>query len=424
MTSLRPPAADRNDRRFRFASSVVLAALVASVVGCTESSPPPVVAVPPPPASSAAGEIGPPRPPEPPPAPAPTIEGAPAPAKQPIDPKLMVDSALLLGVTSTELWVLMGAHYTVVIDRATGCATEGYAQPKSFEKLHSSKGTGIEAALKDPETLQGIRDMVGVGRRVGALGNPFMLDLVWSPDGRFIAFTAEGHLYRSTDGGRSFAKVDDQSRSRLVMSDDGKFLTYEEGPQYFSVPVDGSRPPRPFTGGQTFLAEMRPGAKAFFWRSDADLCADIFDLAAPKLVSSTCLPVPAAVKGPWPSRHWESISPSGNYGILKWDEHRKNLAGVPALTYVLALVEIPTKKIVKTVLDMRGEVDDGGNMVMSSMSEGGGDHTYYYPLKGDRRLLGNHSLMAWHDKTAIMSVYRKATLASRKCDIVKMVKTP
>jgi hypothetical protein len=327
-------------------------------------------------------------------------------------------------VTSTELWVLLGAHYTVVIDRATGCATEGYAQPKSFEKLHSSRGAGIDAALKNPETLQGLRDMVGVGRRVGALGNRFMLDSVWSPDGRFIAFVAEGRLYRSTDGGRSFAKVDDTPRSRLAMSADGKFLTYQEGQEYFSVPTDGSRPPRPFTKGQTFLTEMRPGAQAFFWRSDSDMCADIFDLAAAQLTTSTCLPVPATATGVWPSREWESISPNGNYGIVKWEEKRKNLAGVPALTYVLALVEMPTKTTVKTVLDMRGEVDDGGNMVMSSMSEGGGDHTYYYPRNGDRRLLGNHSLMAWHDKTAIMGVYRKAPLGARKCDLVKMVKTP
>jgi hypothetical protein len=405
--------------------NIAFAALVAGVVGCTEATPPPVVSVPPPPsptASASVGQIGP--PPPAPPAP-PPIEGAPAPAKQAIDPNYLVDGGgLLLGVTSTEIWALLGAHYTVVIDRATGCATEGYAQPKSFEKLHSSGGAGIDAALKAPETLQGLRDMVGVGRRVGALGNRFMLDSVWSPDGRFIAFVAENRLYRSTDGGRSFAKVDDTPRSRLAMSADGKFLTYQEGREYFSVPVDGSRPPRPFTRGQTFLTEMRPGAQAFFWRSDSDMCADIFDLAAPQLTSSTCLPVPAVATGHWPSREWESISPNGNYGIVKWEEARKNLVGVPALTYVLALVEMPTKKIVKTVLDMRGEVDDGGNMVMSSMSEGGGDHTYYYPLKGDRRLLGNHSLMTWHDKTAIMSVYRRASLGARKCDLVKMVKTP
>lgn len=407
--------------------STALAALVVVAGGCTEVPPPPAVAVPPLPASVAEPDplrpLGPPPPPSAAPA-SPPVEGAPSPPKQPIDPNYMADSGLLLGATSTELWVLLGAHYTVVIDRATGCATEGYAQPRSFEKLHSSRGAGMDEALRSPETLQGIRDMVGVGRRVGARGNRFMLDSVWSPDGRHIAFVAGGYLYRSRDGGRSFTKQEDAPRSRLAMSEDGKFLTYQEGDQYFSVPVDGSRPPRPFTRGPTFLAEMRPGAQAFFWRSDASMCADIFDLAAPQLASSTCLPVPAAATGVWPSRQWESISPSGNYGLVKWEEQRKNLAGVRALTYVLGLVDMSTKTVVKTVLDMRGEVDDGGNMVMSSMSEGGGDHTYYYPRRGDRRLLGNHSLMTWHDKTAIMGVYRKAPLAARKCDLVKLVKTP
>ena len=393
------------------------------VAGCTEATAPPPVSVPPPPAPTASvGEIGPPRPPEPPP---PPVEGAPAPAKHGIDPKIDVDGGgLLLGVTSTQLWMLLGGHTTVVIDRATGCATDSYVQPKHFEKLHSNRGRGIDEELKNPETIQGLRDIVGVGRGVGALGNRFMLDMVWSPDGRFVAFIAEDHLYRSNDGGKTFTKVDDTNRGRLAMSLDGKYLTYEEGRQYFSVPVDGSRGPLPFTGTQTFLVQMRPGAQAFFWQSDADVCANVFDLAAPKQIASTCLPVPAAAIGSWPMREWESLSPSGNYGFMHWEEHRKNLAGVPALTYVNALVEMGTKTIVKTVIDMRGEVDDGGNLVTSSMNEGGGDHTYYYPLKGDRRLLGNHALLAWHDKTAIMHVYGKGTLGARKCNLVKMVKTP
>lgn len=408
--------------------SARLAVAAIVIVGCTEASsgPPPVLVPPPAPTSTASiGEIGPPLPPSAPaPAPAP-VEGAPLPAKHGLDPKLYVDGGgLLLGVTSTQLWMSLGSHTTVVIDRATGCATDSYVQPKHFEKLHSERGRGIDEALKNPETIQGIRDIVGVGRSVGALGLLYMLDLVWSPDGRFVAFIAENHLYRSNDGGKSFAMVDDTKRGRLAMSLDGKYLTYEEGFQYYSVPVDGSRGPVPFAGNQTFLVEMRPGAQAFFWRSDSDICADVFDLTAPKRVSSTCLPVPPTAIGSWPMREWESLSPSGNYGFMHWEEHRKNLAGVPALTYVNALVEMSTKTVIKTVLNMRGEVDDGGNIVTSSMSEGGGDHTYYYPFKGDRRLLGDHSLLAWHDKTVIMHVYGKGPLGARKCNLVKMVKTP
>jgi hypothetical protein len=407
-------------------------ALVAIVgfLGCTEASGPvPVVGVPPvpdpapPPTSSVA--IGPPTPPAPPPPP--PVEGAPAPPKQTPDWKYQVDgSGLLLGVTSTELWVLLGSHYTVVIDRATGCVTEGYAQPKSFDKLHESGGMFIEEAMKKPETLQGIRDMVGVGRRVGALGNPFTLNTVWSPDGTFIAFAAEGHLFQSRDGGQSFDRVDRTPRHRLLMSKDGKFLTYEENHEYYSVPVDGSRPPQRFTTSRfVHNVEMRPNAEAFFTRAEkTEMCADLFDLASAKRTSSTCLPIPAVATGVQSSREWEAISPNGKYGIVKWEEGRKNMVGAMAMTYVLDLVEMATKKTVKTVLDMHGEVDDSGNMVMQSQAEGSGDHTYYYPVSGERRLLGHHYLMAWHDKTAIMGVFRKGTLASRKCDLVKMVKTP
>jgi len=114
----------------------------------------------------------------------------------------------------------------------------------------------------------------------------------------------------------------------------------------------------------------------------------------------------------------------GRYAIVKWEEGRPFPNGAIGLTYVVSLVDLTKRSIEKEIVDMLGEVDDDGNMVMSAMSEGGGDHTYLYPFKGPRKLLGNHSLLAWRDKEAILGVWRQASLGARKCDLVSAVKTP
>lgn len=419
--------------------------LVASVVACegTTGRVAPITLPPQPPPVVTAE---PPAKPPPPPAPVVVIEGAPAPAKQPIDPSHKVDgSGLLLSLTSTEIWYLLGDHYTVVIDRATGCAVEGYRDPPLLVALQKNRDpASVEAQLKKPAVLQAIRDWVGLGRRLGARGQHFLMESAWSLDGRFIYLALNDLLYRSADGGRSFARVDELFSSRLAMSMDGKHLVYEhdvqpDGPscsrsahapgcnierQYVSLPTDGSRGPLGFTAGQTFLLEQRADGRALFWRSDNEICADTFDLGAPAKASSVCVPYPKRATGVWPGRQWESLSPSGRYGVVKWEEGRPNLVGALALTYVVSLVDMTTKKFLKEVTDVQAEVDDEGNMVAQSMSEGGGDHTYFYPLKGARKLLGHHHLVAWHDKTAILGVHRVAKLADRKCDLVKSVKTP
>jgi hypothetical protein len=372
------------------------------------------------------------------------VDGPPAPAKRPIDPAFKVDGAgLLLGVTSTELWLLLGDHYTVVVDRASGCAVEGYTDPPVLTALRKLKDTqAVEAELARPEVLAAIRDVVGLGRRLGAQRQHFLLEMVWSLDGRYIFLEANDILYRSADGGRSFARVDDFFSSRLAMSNDGRHLVYERciesdcpscgraygpgcnsGRQYVSLPTDGSRGPRAFTSSQTHLLDMPPSGRAIFTRSDVEVCADTFELGRPARESSVCVPFSKKATGSWPMREWYSVSPSGRYGIVKWEEGRPNLAGAIALTYVVSLVDMASRQLVKTITDVRGDVDDDGNMVLQSMSEGGGDHTYYYPLKGPRRLLGHHHLVAWSDKTAILGVHRVAPLGARKCDLVKSVKT-
>ncbi|MBX3192192.1 MAG: hypothetical protein KF819_34705 [Labilithrix sp.] len=424
--------------------ALVLFAVASGVASCESAPKSKTVEIPaqptvaPTPASSAPPPPAPPSPPK-------IVEGPPPPPKQPIDPKVKVDGiGLLRGASPTEIWLLVGDAYSVVVDRATGCAVEGYRDPPAFNVLSASRDDETtEAELAKPETLAAIRDMVGLGRRFDVRHLEIGLDLAWSPDGRHIFVISNEHLYHSPDGGRSFALVDDFLSARMEMSRDGKHLVYERcqrqdcpscrrqygagcnsGREYVSLPTDRSRGPKPFTGGQTHLLDMTADGRAMFWRSDSQICLDVFDLARPIRASFLCVPLPSKASGPWPAHRWESVSPSGKWGIVKWNEGRPNRVGAIALTYVVSLVDMQSGQIVKELTDVGGAVDDDGNIVAQSMTEGGGDHTYFYPRSGPRRLLGNQSLLVWREKEAVMRVYRVAPLGARRCDLIKSAKTP
>jgi hypothetical protein len=176
------------------------------------------------------------------------------------------------------------------------------------------------------------------------------------------------------------------------------------------------------------LLEMTADARARFWRSDADECLDTFDLATPSLASSVCVPIPAQADKAWNRREWLSVSPSGRYGIVKWEEGRSRRPGGPVgLTYVVSLVDMSTQKILRTLLDVDGFVDDAGNMVTRSAAEGGGDLSLFHPRDGKPRTLGRTSALAWDlkQKIAILAgPYRKAPLGARRCDLLRFVPTP
>ncbi|MDB4995795.1 MAG: hypothetical protein JWM74_3227, partial [Myxococcaceae bacterium] len=182
--------------------------LMASAASCQGAAPQVasvVVVAPPAPAASSTQASA--APPTPAPVALEDVEGPPPPAKRPIDPAIKVDGGgLLLGVTSTEIGYLIGGHYTVVIDRATGCAVEGYPDPEVLSTLR--KASDPDAELARPEILAALRDVVGLGRRLGAQGQRFLLDMVWSLDGRYVFLEIDDHLYRSSNGARSFARVD------------------------------------------------------------------------------------------------------------------------------------------------------------------------------------------------------------------------
>lgn len=359
---------------------------------------------------------------------------------QPIDTRMKISGiGLLLGETNDHAWLYLD-RATVVIDKSTGCATESYPTPPTLIQMPPNATS--EQILENPDVLRGIREVVGLGRRFKGQHHRFLLDMVWSPNGRHIVVDINHALFRSSDGGKAFERLEADpamSTSRPAMAPDGKHLVYQRcaggrsattsACEYVSAALDGSRKPVRLTSGNTLILKMSESdpSSVYFWRTtmSVDTCLDKFDLNTGSRTSSHCQSLPAGVVGPWPAQHWVDVSPNGKYGIVHWEEHRKNLAGVPALTYIVSLVDLADHgKILRTIQDVDGYVDDEGNMAVHSMNEGGGDHTYFYPkATGVKRLIGNHSLMSYTNKTIMMHASTmSSTLGAQRCNLVKLVK--
>lgn len=436
-------------RRARFASL-----LVAALSAACGSREPPAVEIPAqpappvrPPSTAAVPDAGVPAPValalEPP------FEPPPAPPKQPFDPKRKVQSAFpFAGANASELWVMVEGTQSVVLDRKSGCITEAFDIPSALERLTGSRDAATtDAELQKPEVLAALRAVVGFARRFEARQFPYLLDLTFSPDGRYVYFVSDERLFRSADGARSFARVDDFLSDRPDVSPDGKHLVYERcihdhctscrknwapgcaaDREWVTVPTSGARAPKHVSHQTSRLLDFDPRGRARFSVLDGTdiVCLETWDLATPRLDTRSCIPVPAKATGSWPSRYWEAASPSGTYGFVHWEEGRPNRVGAVALTYVNTLVDLTTGKPVKELTDVRGDVDDDGNLVVQSAAEGGGDHTWFHPRTGAKKLLGHHAWLGWRqaDKEVFLAPYRPSTLGARKCDLVKVAKVP
>lgn len=348
-------------------------------------------------------------------------------------------------MTPTSLWLTAIDGGTVVVDRKTGCATESYVNPTAaVARLKAATREDlIDAALARPDVVADLREVIGLGRRFGATTHPYFWSLVWSPDGRYVFLETEPeHLYRSEDGARTFKRVDTHRSGRLEMAPDGRHLVYERCVHdhcpkcsspgcaadrvWVSVPTDASAPPIEIAGGHPLFLEWKDATHArFSVDGGAAVCLLTVDVEDPTQRTTVCSPIQLSPGGPAPFPRWEAVSPNGMFGIVTYNVFRKNLAGVPALTQLLALVDATSGLVLKTVTDMRGEVDDAGNMVLSAMAEGGGDHTYFYPRNGPRRLLGHQSLVTWADRrVAILAPFTRGALGAHRCKLVKLVPTP
>src|SRR5262249_52144679 len=140
-----------------------------------------------------------------------------------------------------------------------------------------------------------LRDLVGLGRRFGALQYPDFLELTWTPNGQFIFVVANEQLYRSTDGGRTFAMLFREKVGELRMTADGRYVTYRRNGIFESLPTNTWRGPMPVEHGYVRPLAMLPNGQAVYDRPEsAEICLDTFDLAKPTLLATKCVPVSAA----------------------------------------------------------------------------------------------------------------------------------
>lgn len=356
---------------------------------------------------------------------APLPGGVPIPPKRGLDPSFPIDGfGLLLGSTKTEAW-LHFEHGTVVVDKATGCATESYPEPVVLRLLSGASLERAPKLLTRPDVLAALREHVGLARRFGLRTPGYSwIETSFTPEGRIVYVATMGGLFRSNDGARTFRLVSADA-SLPLMSPDGKWLVYASHGRYMTQPADGSEAPRDFTGGQTRFFDFDRESRARFARSDGDACLDTFTLDESRPTISVCVRVPS-VLGSWSSRGFQSVSPSGAYGLVTWEDDRTLRPGVRALSSTVAVVDMKTSTLERTLPDVLGQVDDEGNVVAQVMTAGAPDTTAFFRRRASTpKRLGDHSLSEWDGEKAWLSVWKpKSTLGKRRCDLVKGVPTP
>ena len=354
-------------------------------------------------------------------------EGVPIPPKRPLDPSVALDDgpSLLLGSNKIEAW-LHFEHVTVVVDKATGCATESYPEPVVLRLLKGASPERVPEMLERPDVLAALREHVGLARRFGLRTPGYSwVETALTPDGRIVYVATMGGIFRSNDGARTFRLVSvDGSLPRV--SPDGKWLVYASRGRFVTQPADGSEGPADLTGGQTTFFDFDRESRARFTRSDSDVCLDTFTLDGSRPPVSVCVSVPSML-GPWSSRAFQSVSPNGAYGLVTWDENRTIRPGGRALSATVGVVDMKTSTIEKTLPDVRGKIDDQGNVVAEVMTAGGPDPTVFFRRGASKipKRLGDDALCEWDGETAWLWRWEpSSTLGKRRCNLVKVVPTP
>ena len=388
-------------------------------------------------------------------APAKVVEAPPAPPVRPIDPTLPSDGFLLLGSNATHAWLTAvvedrDPHYTVVVDLARGCAVESYPQTKAQAALRNvnngrvlsdaARAQSAPDLLASPDARAELRDLVGLGRRFGLTKAPFD-PLVWSKDGLHI-FVVDGRLHHSADGGHSYEVVDTDDIYSPVVTPDGRYVVYERcvghtisqgtlcptGRQLASWSLDGSSPPRTlFAGGGFHNHGLSNDGHVILTRSGgtSPFCVEFADPATGKIDRSVCTTIPPTKAPKQVGIFWKGASPGERYGSIEWWETRPQKGA----TIVLAITDMQDGHIIRTVEDVaiRGW-DDAGTVLLSSMQEGGGDHTYLEKPGEPRKRLGSFLLHDFDPATrrAIVdgNAPRKSTLGKTACKIAKVIRVP
>lgn len=393
--------------------------------------------------------------PRPPPAPAKVIEAPSAPPVQPVDPALPSDGFLLLGANATHAWFIAvvedrAPQYTVVVDLARGCAVESYRQPKVLATLHdvnngrvladATRAGSAPKLLEAPDERADLRSQIGLARRFG-LTQLYFDNVVWSKDGHHV-FVVDGRLHHSADGGQSFEVVDTDDVFKPHVTPDSRYVVYERcvghsisegtlcrtGRQLASWSLDGSSPPRKLLegGGFSFHGLSNDG-HVMLTRggTGAQLCLEFADPGTGVIDRKVCTTIPATPAPKQPGVRWEGASPGERFGSIEWWETRPRKGA----TIVLAITDMQDGHILRTVDDVaiRGW-DDNGTMLLSSMQEGGGDHTYLEKPGQPRKLLGNFVVYDFDPATrrAIVDAHppRKTKLGKAACTIAKVITVP
>jgi hypothetical protein len=379
------------------------------------------------------------RPPPPPPK---VIEPPEAPPVQPLDPALPSDGFLLLGANATHAWFTAvvedrDPQYTVVVDLARGCAVESYRQPKVLATLHgvnngrvlgdAARAGSAPKVLQSPEDRAELRSQIGLARRFG-LTQLYFDNVVWSKDGHHI-FVVDGRLLHSADGGQSFEVVDTDNVFKPYVTPDGRYVVYERaGRQLASWALDGMSSPRTLLeGGGFHFHGLSNDGHVMLSRgaTGAQFCLEFADAGTGTIDRTVCTTIPATPAPKQPGVHWQGASPNERYGSIEWWETRPKKGA----TIVLAIIDMQDGHIIRTVEDVAIHGwDDNGTMLLSSMQEGGGDHTYLEKPGQSRKLLG-HFVVYDFDPTTRRAIVdgnppRKTKLGKVACRIEKVITVP
>lgn len=158
---------------------------------------------------------------------------------------------------------------------------------------------------------------------------------------------------------------------------------------------------------------------------NAQLCLEFVDPGTGNIDRTVCTMIPATPAPKQPGVHWEGASPGERYGSIEWWETRPKKGA----TIVLAITDMQDGHILRTVEDVAIHGwDDNGTMLLSSMQEGGGDHTYLEKPGQPRKLLGNFVVYDFDPATRRAIVDgnppRKTKLGKVACKIEKVITVP
>lgn len=381
----------------------------------------------------------------------------------PLDEKLPApDGVLLIGRNATHVWMI-GGKYSFVMDLATGCAVESYPWPeldepfgKSSQDLYTDNygaigsqplskepiRPSVEKLIADPARMVQYTEFVRTGLRFGVTDVRFSA-VSWNQDGRHWFVHAAGLVFHSADAGATFAVLDDHASREARVAPDGRHVVYERcadptpNPDRPSCPsrnwdlaarsLEGDDRPRILTRIQGAMREgfSRDG-HLLKWRGfDARPCMELISVDTGAVDREICMPpIPAqyAATGNIQLVKFVGFSPGEKLAVAEWGgAHRK------AAAFFAMIFDPAANAPVQMLIDQRVLVADDGRWLSSSISEGGGDHTYLQVPGKPRKLLGAAAWQDWElpgERAILISYVKgKSTMKQKRCKMIKVVST-